>query len=60
MSVTKEGTASGHHATAFPCVQIRAGTDWIVAHVGAWVLGDLADRSGLTRGSPRRPRCGGR
>jgi len=39
-----------HHTTAFPRVQIRAGTDRIVAHVGAWVLGELADRSGLTQG----------
>jgi hypothetical protein len=39
-----------HHTTVFPRVQIRAGTDRIVAHVGAWVLGDLADRSGWTRG----------
>ena len=39
-----------HHSTVFPRVQIRAGTDRIVAHVGAWVLGELADRSGLTRG----------
>ena len=28
---------------------IRAGTDRIVAPVGAWILGELADRSGLTR-----------
>jgi len=39
-----------HHSTVFPRVQIRAGADRIVAHVGAWVLGELADRSGLTRG----------
>lgn len=39
-----------HHSTVFPRVQIQAGTDRIVAHVGAWVLGNLADRSGLTRG----------
>jgi hypothetical protein len=39
-----------HHSTVFPRVQIQAGTDRIVAPVGAWVLGDLADRSGLTRG----------
>jgi hypothetical protein len=31
-------------------VRIQAGTDRIVNHVGAWVLGDLAGRSGLTRG----------
>ncbi len=31
-------------------MQIRAGTDRIVAPVGAWMLGELADRSGLTRG----------
>jgi len=50
MAVTKAGISSVHHTTAFPRVQIRTGPDRIVAHVGAWVSGELADRRGLTRG----------
>jgi len=50
MSVTEEGPSSGHHSPVFPRGQIRAGADRIVAQVGAWVLGELADRSGWTRG----------
>ena len=53
MSVTKEGTSSGHHPLAFPRVQIRTASDRIVAPVGALVLGELADRSGVTRGVVR-------
>lgn len=36
--------------TSFPRLQIRSGDDRIVAHVGAWVLGGVADRTGLTAG----------
>ena len=39
-----------NHSTSLPRLQIRAGDDRIVAHVGARVLGDLADRTGLTAG----------
>ncbi len=37
-----------NRTTSFPRLQIRTGDDRIVAHVGARVLGDLADRTGLT------------
>ncbi|MGC8489929.1 MAG: hypothetical protein ACP5QO_17145 [Clostridia bacterium] len=36
--------------TSCPRQQIRAGDDRMVAHVGARVLGDLADRTGWTAG----------
>jgi transposase len=39
-----------NRTTSFPRLQIRSGDDRIVAHVGAWVLGDVADRTGLTAG----------
>jgi PiT family inorganic phosphate transporter len=37
-----------HRSTSFPRLQIQAGDDRIVAHVGARVVGDLADRIGFT------------
>lgn len=42
-----------HHTTAVPRGQIRPGADRIVAPVGARVLGDKADRTGLTVGLSR-------
>jgi hypothetical protein len=42
-----------HHTTAVPRGQIRPGADRIVAPVGARVLGDKADRTGLTGPCPR-------
>ena len=38
-----------NRTTSFPRLQIRPGDDRIVAHVGARVLGDLADQTALTR-----------
>jgi len=46
IAVSKEGTSSVNHATIFPRGQIRASTGRIAAHVGAWALGELADRRG--------------
>ena len=37
-----------HRSTSLPRLQIQAGDDRIVAHVGARVVGDLADRIGFT------------
>lgn len=36
--------------TSFPRPQIRPGDDRLVSHAGAYVLGDLADRTGLAAG----------